>query len=139
MWYSVVFAILVELLPTKHRSMGLAISLFVVNNVGGNLPIIVTPLTSLFGFRGALTILYPGALLVSKLSNTHTKYLIIIMILLFILNYLQTLFFRLHAILYDVHPFTATQIACLLGRPGSVKVMQFIIMQHTTKKSSDLI
>ncbi|CAL8091732.1 unnamed protein product [Orchesella dallaii] len=65
MWYGVVFAILVELLPASFRSLGLAISLFVVNNVGGNLPIIVTPLTTMFGFRGALTILYPGALFMS--------------------------------------------------------------------------
>ncbi|ODM94927.1 Protein spinster 2, partial [Orchesella cincta] len=67
MWYGVVFAILVELLPASFRSLGLAISLFVVNNVGGNLPIIVTPLTNLVGFRGALTILYPGALFTSSI------------------------------------------------------------------------
>lgn len=69
MWYSVVFAILMELLPVSYRSLGLAVSLFIVNNVGGNLPVIVTPLSSLFGFRDALLILYPGALLVSKWNN----------------------------------------------------------------------
>lgn len=65
MWFGVMFAILVELVPARIRSTALGIALFIINNVGGNLPIIVDPLSSLVGFRGALLILYPGALAAS--------------------------------------------------------------------------
>jgi hypothetical protein len=65
MWYGVVFAILVELLPSEVRASGMALTLFVVNNFGGNVPVLVAPLTPHLTYRGALILLYPGLILTS--------------------------------------------------------------------------
>lgn len=99
MWYGVVFAILVELLPASFRSLGLAISLFIVNNVGGNLPVIVTPLTKAFGFRGALTVLYPGALFISKIYSYSNSFLSMCKFILWI-QYNSLFVCHLHQVLF---------------------------------------
>ncbi|OXA59747.1 D-xylose transporter [Folsomia candida] len=66
MWYGVVFAILVELLPHEIRSLGMAVALFAINNFGGNVPVIISPLSNALSYRTALIYLYPGSLLLSS-------------------------------------------------------------------------
>jgi hypothetical protein len=61
------FTILVELVPSDIRSKAVAIALFFINNVGGNTPVIVDPLSNLFTYRTAVVILYPGSLFVSSI------------------------------------------------------------------------
>jgi len=68
MWFGAMFTILVELVPPSIRSSAFGVAFFIMENVGGNLPIIVEYLTSLVGYRTALTIMYPGQLLASKKS-----------------------------------------------------------------------
>ncbi|GLH07632.1 Uncharacterized protein GBIM_13091 [Gryllus bimaculatus] len=66
MWFGIVFAILVEIVPLSVRSTTVGIFLFVMNNVGGNLPILVEPVSKAIGYREALYIFYAGAYLVSS-------------------------------------------------------------------------
>lgn len=70
MWFGVMYAILVELVPANFRSTAVGVALFVINNVGGNLPIVVDPLAAATDYRTAIAILYPGALLAS-MYQTH--------------------------------------------------------------------
>lgn len=60
MWFGIVFAIVVEIVPLKLRSTTVGIFLFVMNNIGGNLPILVEPVRTVIGFRQALYIFYAG-------------------------------------------------------------------------------
>lgn len=60
MWLGILFAILVEIVPLNVRSKTVGIFLFVINNVGGNLPILVEPVTKLIGYRESLYIFYAG-------------------------------------------------------------------------------
>ncbi|KAK2713773.1 probable 4-methylmuconolactone transporter isoform X2 [Artemia franciscana] len=66
-WFGILFAVLVEVLPSYMSSTTIGVFLFIMNNVGGNLPVIVEPLKQLMGFRGALLLLYPGFYIISAL------------------------------------------------------------------------
>ena len=66
MWFGIVFAILVEIVPLSVRSTTVGIFLFVMNNIGGNLPILVEPTRKVIGFRGSLYIFYAGFYGISK-------------------------------------------------------------------------
>lgn len=66
MWMGVLFAILIELVPVKVCSVIVGIFLFVMNNIGGNLPVVVNPVKDSIGYREALFIFYPGGYLCSK-------------------------------------------------------------------------
>jgi len=67
MWMGVLFAILIELVPVKVCSVIVGIFLFVMNNIGGNLPVVVNPVKDSIGYREALFIFYPGGYLCSSL------------------------------------------------------------------------
>ncbi|ELU06601.1 hypothetical protein CAPTEDRAFT_220111 [Capitella teleta] len=69
MWVSVCLAVAVELVPSTLTTSAVAIYLFIITNIGGNMPLLVPPLKNAFmsaGFspvdalRAALYILYPG-------------------------------------------------------------------------------
>jgi len=64
-WFSILFAILANLVPTDVRSFTVAVFLFIMNNVGGNLPIIINPLGNFLETRTILVLLYPGGFFVS--------------------------------------------------------------------------
>ena len=67
MWYGVVMTVLVEVFPAEIRSTAVATFAFVISNIGGNLPVIVTPLKhAVGGLRNALYITYPGFYFLSK-------------------------------------------------------------------------
>ncbi|XP_044738193.1 putative metabolite transport protein HI_1104 [Chrysoperla carnea] len=67
MWFGILFAILVEIIPLQVRSTTIGLFLFVMNNIGGNLPIFVEPVSKAWGYREALYIFYAGAYLVSAI------------------------------------------------------------------------
>ncbi|XP_049767133.1 D-xylose transporter [Schistocerca cancellata] len=75
MWFGIVFAILVEIVPLSVRSTTVGVFLFVMNNIGGNLPILVEPVTKAIGFRESLYIFYAGAYLLSSLMFFFTMFL----------------------------------------------------------------
>lgn len=60
MWFGIVFAIVVEIVPLSLRSTTVGVFLFVMNNIGGNLPILVEPTRMVIGFRESLYIYYAG-------------------------------------------------------------------------------
>lgn len=66
MWFGIVFAVVVEIVPLKVRSTIIGVFLFVMNNIGGNLPVLVEPTRQVLGFREALYIFYAGAYGLSK-------------------------------------------------------------------------
>merc|ERR1712071_28218 len=67
MWMGVLFAILIELVPVKVCSVIVGIFLFVMNNIGGNFPVVVNPIKDSIGYRQALFIFYPGGYLLSAI------------------------------------------------------------------------
>ncbi|XP_045478434.1 probable sugar efflux transporter [Harmonia axyridis] len=60
MWFGILFAILVEIVPLKVRSTTVGLFLFFMNNIGGNLPILVEPVSKAIGYRESLYIFYAG-------------------------------------------------------------------------------
>ena len=66
MWISILFAVLIEIIPKHLCSLVIGIFLFVMNNVGGNLPVVIDPLSKLIGYREVLYIFYPGGYLLSQ-------------------------------------------------------------------------
>ena len=66
MWYGVVLAIVVELVEPDVKSSTVAIFLFIINNIGGNMPLAVDGLSDVIGYRDALYVLYPGMYFASK-------------------------------------------------------------------------
>lgn len=73
MWFGIVFAVLVEIVPVQVRSTTIGIFLFVMNNVGGNLPILVDPVAKYIGYRGSIMIFYAGFYLLSKYFDFFYK------------------------------------------------------------------
>nr|XP_002127145.1 uncharacterized protein LOC100183908 [Ciona intestinalis] len=78
MWYGVAVTVIVELVPVKIRSTAVGMYGFVLGNVGGNLPVIVTKLKHINsgGLRFALYIMYPGGYLLSSLLFLATQLLV---------------------------------------------------------------
>ncbi|OXA52097.1 putative metabolite transport protein HI_1104 [Folsomia candida] len=66
MWFGALFTILVELVPPSIRSSAFGVAFFVMENVGGNFPVVVEYITSLIDYKTALAIMYPGELLASS-------------------------------------------------------------------------
>lgn len=78
MWFGILFAILVEIVPLSMRSTTIGAFLFVMNNIGGNLPILVEPVSKVIGYRESLYIFYAGFYFIStyiKCSVLFSKFL----------------------------------------------------------------
>lgn len=71
MWFGILFAILVEIVPLHVRSTTVGIFLFVMNNIGGNLPIAVEPVSKSIGYRESLYIFYVAFYLISNVYLFH--------------------------------------------------------------------
>ena len=48
MWIGITLAVLVEVVPTPLRTLGVAVYMFIISNIGGNMPLVVSPLQRLF-------------------------------------------------------------------------------------------
>ena len=67
-WFAVLFTVIVEIVEPEVRATCIALFLFFMNLVGGNLPIIVTPIKYYCdNFRLALALVWPGCLALSSL------------------------------------------------------------------------
>nr|XP_003700242.1 PREDICTED: uncharacterized protein LOC100883649 [Megachile rotundata]XP_012153732.1 PREDICTED: uncharacterized protein LOC100883649 [Megachile rotundata]XP_012153733.1 PREDICTED: uncharacterized protein LOC100883649 [Megachile rotundata]XP_012153734.1 PREDICTED: uncharacterized protein LOC100883649 [Megachile rotundata] len=75
MWFGIVFAVVVEIVPLHLRSTTIGAFLFVMNNIGGNLPILVEPTRMAIGFRGSLYIFYAGFYGISSIMFFLTMFL----------------------------------------------------------------
>ena len=67
-WFSLLFTVLVELVPASIRSLTLGTFLFLVNNLGGNLPLLVQPLAASLGLHTALYLAWPATTALSELA-----------------------------------------------------------------------
>jgi MFS family permease len=74
MWFGIVFAVIVEIVPLEVRSSVVGVFMFVINNIGGNLPILVDPLAKHIGYRESISIFYAGFYLVSSVLFFITMY-----------------------------------------------------------------
>lgn len=77
MWFGIVFAILVEIVPLKMRSTTVGVFLFVMNNIGGNLPILVDPVGKALGYRESISIFYAGFYGISKYTKKSPSRIIV--------------------------------------------------------------
>ncbi|XP_074029617.1 probable sulfoacetate transporter SauU [Leptinotarsa decemlineata] len=75
MWFGILFAMVVEIVPLKVRSTTIGVFLFVMNNIGGNLPIAVEPVSKRIGYRESLFIFYVGAYALSSIMFLLTTFL----------------------------------------------------------------
>ena len=66
-WFAVLFTVIVEIVDREVRATCIALFLFCMNLVGGNLPIIITPITYYLDFQLALALVWPGCLALSSL------------------------------------------------------------------------
>ena len=75
-WFSLVFTVLVEIVPASIRSFCIGTFLFLMNNVGGNLPLLIDPLAKLrgLGLQTALYIFWPGLIASSESYHAINKY-----------------------------------------------------------------
>ncbi|KAJ8985205.1 hypothetical protein NQ317_018234 [Molorchus minor] len=76
MWFGILFAMLVEIVPLHVRSTSVGVFLFVMNNIGGNLPIAVEPVSKALGYRESLYIFYAGCYGLSSIMFLLTTFLI---------------------------------------------------------------
>lgn len=67
-WFAVLFTVIVEIVEPEVRASCIALFLFCMNQVGGNLPVIITPIKSLLDdYRLSLALIWPGFLCLSAL------------------------------------------------------------------------
>ena len=52
MWFSITLAIVVEVVPSNVRTSAVAVYLFVIHNIGGNMPLLVPPIQEAFEGHG---------------------------------------------------------------------------------------
>lgn len=52
MWVGITLAVVVELVPASLRTFAIAVYMFIISNIGGNMPLLVSPLKSVFLNRG---------------------------------------------------------------------------------------
>ncbi|XP_020294303.1 uncharacterized protein LOC109859955 [Pseudomyrmex gracilis] len=75
MWFGIVFAVVVEIVPLNLRSTTVGVFLFIMNNIGGNLPVLVEPTRLEIGFRESLYIYYAGFYGISSIIFFLTMFL----------------------------------------------------------------
>ena len=60
MWFAVALAVAMEMVPYDISSSGVALYLFVINIIGGNINLILPPLERVIGLQLAMVLLFPG-------------------------------------------------------------------------------
>jgi len=60
-WFAILFTVIVEIVNQDVKAISIALFLFIMNNIGGNLPVIVSPIADAIGYREAIYLVWPGA------------------------------------------------------------------------------
>lgn len=60
MWIGVCLAVVIAMAPRDITSAAVALFLFIINNLGGSMPLLVPPLEMSIGLRSAILVLFPG-------------------------------------------------------------------------------
>ena len=66
-WFGILFIAIVEILPSGVKTSVLGFFLFVMNMVGGNLNVLIDPLSKKIGYTEALFFFWPVLAATSKL------------------------------------------------------------------------
>lgn len=66
-WFGILFVTLVEVAPKRLKTSVLGVFLFMMNNTGGNLPVLLDPISKAVGYREALVLLFPSMMGLSGL------------------------------------------------------------------------
>lgn len=64
-WIGVCLAVVIELVPHRIVAAAVAFFLFVINNIGGSLPLLIPSLEAKINLRYTLLILFPGSYLIA--------------------------------------------------------------------------
>ncbi|XP_006816229.1 uncharacterized protein LOC102801004 [Saccoglossus kowalevskii] len=76
MWVGVTLTVIVELVPSTIRTAAIAVYFFIISNIGGTMPLLVTPLADLTNLKIALLILYPGMYVTGALLYVTTLFVL---------------------------------------------------------------
>ena len=61
-WFAVLFTVIVEIVPHSVKAVVIAMFLFLMNNVGGQIPLLITPISKKSELRTALLAIWPGCI-----------------------------------------------------------------------------
>ena len=64
-WFAILFTVIVEIVNPDVKAISIALFLFIMNNIGGNLPVIVAPIRDAIGYREAIYLVWPGMIAAS--------------------------------------------------------------------------
>ena len=64
-WIGVCLAVVIELVPRKLVAIAVAFFLFIINNIGGAMPLLIPSIEAKINLRHALLILFPGSYLLA--------------------------------------------------------------------------
>jgi len=67
MWIGVSMAVVTHLVPPDVVSLAIALYMFIINNIGNSLNLLVPPLSTATGLRVAMLIMFPGSYLVAAI------------------------------------------------------------------------
>lgn len=59
-WFAILFTVIVEVVDKNVKAISIALFLFIMNNIGGNLPVIVSPIKDAIGYQEAIYLVWPG-------------------------------------------------------------------------------
>ena len=76
MWLGVCVAIVIELVPSNLSASAVAVYFFIIQIIGGNMTLFVTPLTNALNYRAALLILFPGMYVAAALLFVVTLFMV---------------------------------------------------------------
>lgn len=77
MWVGVTLAVVIELVPAHLRASSVGFYFFIISNIGGNMPLLVSALSpSLMELKWALFILYPGCYILGAILFFPTMLLV---------------------------------------------------------------
>jgi len=66
-WFAILFTVITEVCQPQVKSTCIAVFLFLMNNVGGNLTVVVDPVSKALGYREAIYLFWPGCVALSGL------------------------------------------------------------------------
>ncbi|CAH1786619.1 unnamed protein product [Owenia fusiformis] len=76
MWIGVCLAVVVDLVPEDLRASSVAVYIFIIQMIGGNMNLMVTPLRQVLDLRYALLIGFPGSYVLGALIFILTAFLL---------------------------------------------------------------
>lgn len=66
-WFAILFTVIVEVVKPEVKAISIALFLFSMNIVGGNLPVIVEPIKQALGYREAIVVVWPCLIALSSI------------------------------------------------------------------------